>query len=113
MCTKLIEFTRPPRLSRRLSLGALRRRGRPGACRLQVAARTTTATPRPRPSHRDHGRPIAHFERGRPDVKRFGDLEFRGGLVLTSPSTHFGGWSDLIVEADGSRLLPSPTSAAG
>jgi len=25
--------------------------------------------------------------------------------VLTSPSTHFGGWSDLIVEADGSRLL--------
>jgi len=50
-------------------------------------------------------RPIAHFERGRPDVKRFGDLEFRGGLVLTSPSTHFGGWSDLIVEADGSRLL--------
>src|SRR5262245_3205949 len=50
-------------------------------------------------------RPIAHFERGRPDVKRFGDLEFRGGLVLTSPSSHFGGWSDLVVEADGSRLF--------
>ena len=50
-------------------------------------------------------RPIAHFERGRPDVKRFGDLEFRGGLVLTSPSTHFGGWSDLIVEADGGSLF--------
>ena len=50
-------------------------------------------------------RPIAHFERGRPDVKRFGDLEFRGGLVLTSPSSHFGGWSDLIIEADGGSLL--------
>ena len=50
-------------------------------------------------------RPIAHFERGRPDVKRFGELEFRGGLVLTSPSTHFGGWSDLIVEADGNSLF--------
>ena len=31
-------------------------------------------------------RPIAHFKRGRPKVKRFGELEFRGGLVLTSPS---------------------------
>jgi hypothetical protein len=50
-------------------------------------------------------RPIAHFERGRPDVKRFGDLEFRGGLVLTSPSKDFGGWSDLIVEADGNSLF--------
>src|SRR5262245_66210036 len=50
-------------------------------------------------------RPIAHFERGRPDVKRFGDLEFRGGLVLTSSSTHFGGWSDLIMEADGNSLF--------
>jgi hypothetical protein len=50
-------------------------------------------------------RPIAHFERGRPDVKRFGDLEFRSGLVLTSPSTHFGGWSDLIVETDGNSLF--------
>ncbi|HEU4378671.1 MAG TPA: esterase-like activity of phytase family protein [Hyphomicrobiaceae bacterium] len=50
-------------------------------------------------------RPVAHFERGRPDAKRFGDLEFRGGLVLTSPSPDFGGWSDLIVEADGSRLF--------
>ena len=50
-------------------------------------------------------RPIAHFERDRPDVKRFGDLEFRGGLVLTSPSTHFGGWSGLVMEADGGSLF--------
>ena len=25
--------------------------------------------------------PIAHFARGRPGLKRFGDLEFRGGVV--------------------------------
>jgi hypothetical protein len=50
-------------------------------------------------------RPIDAFQRGRPDVKRFGDLEFRGGLVLTSPSPHFGGWSGLVMAADGSALL--------
>lgn len=50
-------------------------------------------------------RPIAHFERSRPDAKRFGDLEFRGGLVLTSPSQDFGGWSGLVMEKDGKSLL--------
>ena len=49
--------------------------------------------------------PIAHFARGRPGLKRFGDLEFRGGVVLTSPSSAFGGWSALAMEADGSGLL--------
>jgi hypothetical protein len=50
-------------------------------------------------------RPILHFERSRPDVKRFGQLEFRGGLVLGSPSPNFGGWSGLVMEADGKSLL--------
>jgi hypothetical protein len=50
-------------------------------------------------------RPISHFERAKPDVKRFGQLEFRGGLVLTAPSTSFGGWSGLVMEPDGSKLL--------
>src|SRR4051794_28660628 len=36
-------------------------------------------------------RPIAHFERGRSDVTRFGALEFRGGMVLSSPAKDFGG----------------------
>jgi hypothetical protein len=49
--------------------------------------------------------PIAHFQRSRPDVSRFGGLEFRGGLVLTSPSRHFGGLSGLVMEADGKSLL--------
>lgn len=50
-------------------------------------------------------RPIQHFERGRPETKRFGRLEFRGGLVLSSPSTNFGGWSGLVMEAHGKSLL--------
>jgi hypothetical protein len=50
-------------------------------------------------------RPILHFERSRPDAKRFGQLEFRGGLVLGSSSPNFGGWSGLVMEADGKSLL--------
>ncbi|MBI3435331.1 MAG: esterase-like activity of phytase family protein, partial [Proteobacteria bacterium] len=44
---------------------------------------------------------IAAFEPGNPSRKRFGGLEFRGGLVLTSPSPVFGGLSALRVSADG------------
>jgi hypothetical protein len=50
-------------------------------------------------------RALPHFQASRPDVRRFGDLEYRGGLVLTSPSEHFGGWSGLVMGADGKRLL--------
>jgi hypothetical protein len=49
--------------------------------------------------------PITHFSRSDPGAKRFGELEFRGGMVLTSSSRHFGGWSGLIVEPDGRGLL--------
>jgi hypothetical protein len=49
--------------------------------------------------------PIAHFERERPETKRFGPLEFRGGLELSSASASFGGWSGLVMEPDGRRLL--------
>jgi hypothetical protein len=50
-------------------------------------------------------RPITHFERARDDATRFGRLEFRGGLVLSSPSSSFGGWSGLVMAPDGRRLL--------
>src|SRR4051812_36027430 len=46
-------------------------------------------------------RPIGYFERGRPEAMRFGQLEFRGGLVLTSPAADFGGWSALVMDAAG------------
>jgi hypothetical protein len=48
---------------------------------------------------------LPHFQRSRPDANRFGGLEYRGGLVLTSPSEDFGGWSGLVMSDDGRRLL--------
>jgi hypothetical protein len=52
-----------------------------------------------------NARAITHFQPSRPEARRFGDLEFRGGLVLSSPNESFGGWSGLIMEADGKGLL--------
>jgi hypothetical protein len=52
-----------------------------------------------------NARPIAHFERNQPEAKRFGALEFRGGLVLTSPSENFGGWSALVMDPAGKSML--------
>lgn len=37
--------------------------------------------------------------------RRFGRLEFRGGLVLSSSHKDFGGFSGLIVEPDGRRFM--------
>ena len=50
-------------------------------------------------------RALPQFQPSRAGVRRFGDLEYRGGLVLTSPSEHFGGWSGLVMDVDGKRLL--------
>jgi hypothetical protein len=49
--------------------------------------------------------PIAAFDKLDPQKARFGKLTWRGGLVLTSPSPNFGGWSGLAVGADGTRLI--------
>lgn len=46
-------------------------------------------------------RPISGFDRLKGDETRFGRLTWRGGLVLTSPSKYFGGWSGLALDADG------------
>ncbi len=37
--------------------------------------------------------------------RRAGELIYRGGLVLKSNDSGFGGWSDLAVSADGSEIL--------
>ncbi len=52
-----------------------------------------------------NARAIASFQPGRPDARRFGELEFRGGLVLSSANGDFGGWSGLVMDADGKSLL--------
>jgi hypothetical protein len=48
---------------------------------------------------------IAKFHRGNGAERRFGRLEFRGGLVLSSSDAEFGGWSGLVIEPDGQRLF--------
>ena len=50
-------------------------------------------------------RPIVTFERGGSERRRFGRLEFRGGLVLSSPAKAFGGFSGLAIEPDGRRFM--------
>ena len=52
-----------------------------------------------------HATPIPFFDYSNHELRRFGKLEFRGGLQLTSPSKAFGGLSSLIMERDGSHFL--------
>ena len=49
--------------------------------------------------------PITSFDNRDPSQTRFGDLEFRGGLVLTSKNPAFGGISGIHVEPDGSHFI--------
>jgi hypothetical protein len=48
---------------------------------------------------------IATFAKSTPTRTTFGRLEFRGGLVLSSPSPKFGGWSAFEIDPDGRRFL--------
>ena len=49
--------------------------------------------------------PIASFDNRDASRTRFGALEFRGGLTLTSKNEAFGGISAILVEPDGARFL--------
>jgi hypothetical protein len=49
--------------------------------------------------------PITAFQTDDPSKSRFGSLEFRGGLVLTSSYKSFGGISALCVQSDGEHFL--------
>ena len=60
----------------------------------------------PAPAHIDvTATPITAFDNRDPSQTRFGALEFRGSLALTSKYEPFGGISALRVEPDGSRFL--------
>jgi hypothetical protein len=50
-------------------------------------------------------RPIAAFDKADSAKTHFGKLKWRGGLVLTSPSHHFGGWSGLVVDSEGKKFF--------
>jgi hypothetical protein len=50
-------------------------------------------------------RPIPWFDRNDHDRVRFGALEYRSGLVLTSPFPRFGGLSGLRLDPKGERFI--------
>jgi hypothetical protein len=50
-------------------------------------------------------RPVSWFDRRDHDRKRFGALEYRSGLVLTSSFPRFGGLSGLRLDAKGERFI--------
>lgn len=50
-------------------------------------------------------RQITHFKASHSNGHIFGKLEFRGGLVLTSNDSAFGGWSGLAIDPDGQRFI--------
>ncbi len=50
-------------------------------------------------------RPFDAFDLRDSARRQFGSLEFRGGLVLSSPYGHFGGLSGILVSAEGSQFV--------
>ena len=48
---------------------------------------------------------LASFDKDGPGNTGLGKLEWRGGAVLTSPSKNFGGWSGLVLDPDGKKLI--------
>jgi len=52
-----------------------------------------------------HAQPIAGFDARDPTRRQFGLLEYRGGIVLTSPFKEFGGISAIRVQGDGQRFI--------
>jgi len=90
-------------LTRRTLLGGLAAT----ACSGRLAADEkgpSTLLPGPR-AIEISAKPLTSFQSSRPDNKLFGDLEYRGGLVLSSAEEHFGGWSGLVMDGDGRRLV--------
>jgi hypothetical protein len=49
--------------------------------------------------------PIASFDKHDPSRKQFGQLEFRGGLTLTSSYREFGGLSAIRLKPDGTHFI--------
>lgn len=51
-------------------------------------------------------KPVTSFHRATPEQKAFGRLTFLGGLELSSRrQRHFGGWSGLVLDADGKNFI--------
>ena len=91
-----------PRLRRRR---ADRDAGRCAAGVRAARSKKTDEPPAPPAAIEIQAQPIAGVRPPRADRRRFGTLDFRGGLVLTSPFREFGGISAINVAADGANFL--------
>jgi hypothetical protein len=65
----------------------------------------TPQLPDPPASIEIRAQPIAAFASGDASRRQFGQLEFRGGLVLTSSFKEFGGISAIRVQPDGAQFI--------
>jgi hypothetical protein len=82
-----------------------------------VASAQTAVQPPPKPIKPDefsvdtpvaievNGRPIASFDTRDRARTRFGSLQYRSGLILTSPFRGFGGLSGIRLDAKGERFI--------
>ncbi len=76
------------------------------AVSLPAAAQRKEAEPPPAPEAIEiQAQPIPSFDHREPDRRRFGKLDFRGGLVLTSKFKEFGGISSINMAADGANFI--------
>jgi len=88
-----------------------------GAALAIVAA--PTLAEKPRQTLRASSKPIEivaerirGFDKSRPEARRFGKLEWLGGLVLSSSVPEFGGWSGLLLDATGKSLIAVSDAAS-
>ncbi|WP_293802136.1 esterase-like activity of phytase family protein [uncultured Bosea sp.] len=87
------------RVTRRAALAGLGALALPGAVRAAEQTRFPVGI---------SARPLSAFEPRRPEQRRFGALQFRSGLVLSSGHPRFGGFSGLA-RLNGGRDLVSVT----
>jgi hypothetical protein len=77
-----------------------------GAVLFAAAALAVAQTPpEPPVAIEVHAQPISAFDVRDPSRRQFELLEFRGGLVLRSSFSHFGGISAIRVAADGAHFI--------
>jgi len=84
------------RLTRRAAVAGLGSLALPGAARAVEQTRFPVSV---------SARPFTAFEPRNPDRRRFGALQFRGGLVLNSGHPRFGGFSGLARLNEGRDLV--------
>ncbi|MFL9828098.1 esterase-like activity of phytase family protein [Rhodoplanes sp. SY1] len=94
-----------------ISISAQHGRAQPVGATPQRGAAATAIAPARHEAIEVEARPLATFEIGKPNQVRFGRLQFRGGVELTSRSKSFGGISGLVM-LDDARFLAVTDKAA-